>query len=206
MGCAVVIASSWTRSRSAGASCPLTASPSPVTSTMDSGSTCSPLTAASRWRRCSAPSRRARSPAAGMRTCSLRFARGGSGRAALARVFRVSARAPIVRVLAASLAFGLFAAWAKGTGGGQGLPGLRNGIGSLSTPWLLVAFVAGTQSPRLRSGALLGLAATMVALLGFYLLSSIVQDLGGHGFVGDLRLELNANHGYLEGGVFTGPV
>jgi hypothetical protein len=48
--------------------------------------------------------------------------------------------------------------------------------------------------------------ATTAALVGFYLLSSIVQDLGGHGFFADLRLELSANRGYLEGGLITGPL
>lgn len=109
-------------------------------------------------------------------------------------------------MLGASLAFGLLAAWAKGTGGGHGLPEARSVLGNLSMPWVLLAFVAGTRFAKLRSGVLVGFAATMVALTGFYVYSSIVQDLGGHGFVGDLRLELTANRGYLEGGVVTGPL
>ena len=79
-------------------------------------------------------------------------------------------------------------------------------LGNLSTPWLLVGFVAGTRCLRLRSGALLGLLATTVALVAYYLLSSLVWDLGDHGFVGDLRLVLSANRGYLEAGIVTGPV
>jgi hypothetical protein len=109
-------------------------------------------------------------------------------------------------VLAAAFAFGLVAAAAQGNGGGEGIPELRNTLVHLSTPWLLVAFVAGTRCSTLRSGALLGFGATMAALVGFYLLASVVQDLGGHGFVGDLRLELTANWGYIQGGIVTGPL
>ena len=71
----------------------------------------------------------------------------------------------LAAVLAGALAFGLFAAWAKGPGtdGIGTLSQLRAGIGNVSTPWLLVAFLAGAQARRLRSGAALGLAATAVA-------------------------------------------
>ena len=51
-----------------------------------------------------------------------------------------------------------------------------------------------------------GLAATLFALAGFYLLSTLVENLGGHGFIGDLRLELTGNRAYFEGGVVTGPI
>jgi len=112
----------------------------------------------------------------------------------------------LAAVLAGALAFGLFAAWAKGPGtdGIGTLSQLRAGIGNVSTPWLLVAFLAGAQARRLRSGAALGLAATAVALVGFYVLTTMLVDLGGHGFFGDLRLELRANRGYFEGGIVCG--
>lgn len=103
--------------------------------------------------------------------------------------------------------FGVLAAWAKGPNGGvDAVARLRTDVGNLSTPWLLVGFVAGTQTSRLRSGALLGLLATMLALFGFYLYSSLVVDLGGHGLLGDLRRELFANRVYLEAGVVSGPI
>jgi hypothetical protein len=112
----------------------------------------------------------------------------------------------LVRVLAAAFLFGLVAAWAKGQGGADRLAELRSDLGNLSTPWLLVAFLAGTTCARLRAGALLGLLATAAALASFYLWNSIVQDLGANSFYGDLRLELSANRGYLEGGLLTGPL
>lgn len=111
-------------------------------------------------------------------------------------------------VLVVALAFGVFAAWAKGQniGSERYVSQVRGALGNLSTPWLLVAFFAGMQSTRPRQGAFVGLAATLCALAGFYLLSTLVENLGGHGFIGDLRLELSGNRAYFEGGVITGPI
>jgi hypothetical protein len=102
----------------------------------------------------------------------------------------------------------LLAAWAKGqnTDGVHGISSVRNVAGNLSTPWLLVAFFAGAQCSRPRRGMLFGLLATVSALAGFYLLTTLVVNLGGHGFVGDLRLELRGNRVYFEAGVVTGPL
>jgi hypothetical protein len=107
-----------------------------------------------------------------------------------------------------AFAFGLVAAWAKGqnTDGMAQVSQVRSALGNLSTPWLLVAFFAGVQCPTPRRGAIVGLAATLFALAGFYLLSTLVENLGGHGFIGDLRLELSGNRAYFEGGVITGPI
>jgi Family of unknown function (DUF6518) len=112
----------------------------------------------------------------------------------------------LVRVLLAALGFGLVAAWAKGQGGVSHVAELRSDLGNLSTPWVLVAFLAGTTCSRLRSGALLGLIATALGLISFYLWNTIVQDLGGNGFLDELRIELTANRGYLEGGLVSGPL
>jgi hypothetical protein len=119
----------------------------------------------------------------------------------------MSSRRRIAFVLVGAFAFGLLAAWAKGqdTDGRAAISQLRGALGNLSAPWVLVAFVAGTWSSRLWSAALLGLLATMTALIGFYLLTTLVVDLGGHGFLDDLRRELSANRAYLEGGLLTGP-
>ena len=116
--------------------------------------------------------------------------------------------ARLAAVLLGAFAFGVLAAWAKGqnTDGVAQVSQLRNALGNLSTPWLLVAFFAGLQWSRLRDGAVVGLAATLCALAGFYLLSTLVENLGGHGFLGDLRLELSGNRAYFEGGVITGPI
>jgi hypothetical protein len=111
----------------------------------------------------------------------------------------------LARMLLAAFAFGVLVAWMKGPGGADAVSEIRSSLGNLSTPWLLVAFVAGAGFARLRSAALAGLLATTAALIGFYLVSSLIHDLG-QGFFGDLRLELSANRGYLQGGLITGPL
>lgn len=117
-------------------------------------------------------------------------------------------RATLARILAAAFAFGLLAAFAKGqnTDGIQTLSQVRSSLGNLSTPWLLVPFIAGTSCYRRLAAALVGLLATVSALAGFYLLTTFVVDLGHHGVLGDLRLELSANRGYFEAGLVTGPL
>ena len=117
-------------------------------------------------------------------------------------------RAQLLRIAAAAFAFGLLAAWAKGqnSDGIRALSQLRSDLGNISTPWLLVPFIAGTRCVRLRAAALVGLLATTVALVGFYLFTTAVVDLGGHGLVGDLRLEFWGNHVYFEAGLLSGPV
>jgi hypothetical protein len=120
----------------------------------------------------------------------------------------MSHRARIVLTLVGAFAFGVLAAWAKGldTDGLSALSQVRSAIGNLSTPWLLVAFVAGTLTTRLWTGALLGLAATAAGLVGFYLLTSIFINVGGHNFPQNLPTEFFANRVYLEGGLISGPL
>jgi hypothetical protein len=121
-------------------------------------------------------------------------------------VHAVSIRVRVSGLLVAAFAFGLVAALVEGKSGGQGtVVELRNALGNLSTPWLLVAFLAGTTCSRLRSGALLGLAATAAALIGYYALSAVVVDVAGS-FADDLRHVLSANRGYLQGGLLSGPL
>src|SRR5689334_2013268 len=92
----------------------------------------------------------------------------------------------IVRMLVIALVVGAVLAWATGQGadGRSLLSQVRNAIGSLSTPWVLIPFVAGSTAVRSRDGALLGLAATMTALTGWYLCATALEDLGGHGVLG----------------------
>lgn len=99
-------------------------------------------------------------------------------------------------------------AWAKGqdTDGRSLLSQVRGSLGNLSTPWLLIPFVGGGLSRQLRVGAPVGLLATVSALSGFYLFSTLVEDLGGYGFLADLRIELRANLVYFEFGLVTGPL
>lgn len=114
----------------------------------------------------------------------------------------------MVLVLLAAFAFGLFAAWAKGqnTDAVGLMSQIRSDLGNLSTPWLLVPFAAGVLLPQRWSSAVAGLAATAAALVAFYLLTTLVIDLGGQGFLADFRKELIANRYYLEGGIVAGPL
>ena len=72
----------------------------------------------------------------------------------------MSNRLRIAIVLLTAFVFGVFAAWAKGPGAVSAVSEVRNSFGNLSTPWLLVAFVAGSGFSRLRTAALAGLVAT----------------------------------------------
>jgi hypothetical protein len=121
-------------------------------------------------------------------------------------VDRVSTSRRVVGVLAGAFAFGVLASLAKGPGGADVIPEARTALGNLSTPWLLTAFVAGTRFTRTPTAALAGLIATMTALVGFYVVTSIFHDASGDGFFADLRVELSANRGYIQGGLITGPV
>ena len=107
----------------------------------------------------------------------------------------------VVAILGAALAFGLLAALIKGHGAG-----VRDTVGNLSTPWLLVAFAAGLHARSLPRGAVIGLAATALALLGFYLAVAVTTDdqlptLGEH-----LEHVLRVNRRWLFSGLLSGPV
>ncbi|MCA1840065.1 MAG: DUF6518 family protein [Actinobacteria bacterium] len=120
----------------------------------------------------------------------------------------MSSRKRVFLVVAAAFAFGLVAAWAKGqnTDAESAISHARAIIGNLSTPWLVLAFVAGAQSRRVFRGALLGLATTMVALAGFYVLTTMVINLTAHGWIDELRREFMANRVYFQGGLLSGPL
>jgi MFS family permease len=47
---------------------------------------------------------------------------------------------------------------------------------------------------------------TLAALTGWYLCATLIEDLGGHGFVGDLRLEFAANRVWFVAGLISGPL
>ena len=124
-----------------------------------------------------------------------------------ASIGRVKAR-KLLLVLAGAVVFGLLAAWAKdpASNGISDMARFRSALGNLSAPWVLLAFAAGAAARRVPSGAALGAAATAIALAAFYVFNTLVVDLGGHGLVGDLRLEFVGNRYYFAGGLITGPL
>src|SRR5947209_16181208 len=104
-------------------------------------------------------------------------------------------------ILLAALAFGVAIAVLKG-----GDAGLRDAIGNISAPWLLLPYLAGTVSRGPIRGALLGAATCLAALAGFYVAEAFVLDLGGHPLLTNLTLTLGAGRYYFAAGVFTGPL
>lgn len=85
--------------------------------------------------------------------------------------------------------------------------GVRDDIGNLSAPWLLVPFFAGAAVQRRElAGAAAGLAATVAALVAFYVANAFVLDLGPHSLVSDLRLTVGATGYWLPRGLVSGPV
>lgn len=116
-------------------------------------------------------------------------------------------RTRIAAALVAAVAFGVFAGWAKGpaTDGLSLLAQVRSALGNLSTPWVLVAFVAGAITPRLRLAAVLGLTTTIAALLGFYMITALLVDLGGDSYLANLRIELLANRVWFQAALLSGP-
>jgi hypothetical protein len=105
--------------------------------------------------------------------------------------------------LLAAAAFGVAAGLLKGND-----TGLRGGIGNLSAPWLLVALLPALRCRSVTRGALLGLASTLVALVGFYaaLTAVLAGQLGGGGHAAEFLAETSANRIYFLGGIVTGPV
>jgi hypothetical protein len=86
--------------------------------------------------------------------------------------------------------------------------GLRNGVGNLSAPWLLVAVLSALRCRTLPRGALMGLSGTLLALAGFYAALTVILagQLRGGGFLAESLVEVRANRVYLLAGVVTGPL
>jgi hypothetical protein len=108
-----------------------------------------------------------------------------------------------VGLLAAAVAFGVVASVLKGSGAG-----IRDGVGNLSAPWVIVPMLIGAAGSRGRiaAGVLLGFFATVAALAGFYLANAFVLDLGPHSTVHDIALTLNVGNLWFKAGLISGPL
>jgi hypothetical protein len=102
-------------------------------------------------------------------------------------------------LLLTGIAFGLVMAVIKGQD-----TGVRDALGNTSAPWVVVPFLAGTRYPRVWQAALVGIATTLAALLGFYLAEAAVLDLGPHPWYTDLRLTLGSGRFYATWGILSG--
>jgi hypothetical protein len=107
----------------------------------------------------------------------------------------------LLLVVLAAAAFGAAMSVLKGND-----VGIRDDIGNLSAPWLLLPFFAGAAMQRRELAAVAGLAATVVALVAFYVANAFVLDLGPHSLATDLRLTLGATGYWLPRGLVSGPV
>lgn len=116
----------------------------------------------------------------------------------------MSARRLLI-ILVSAAGFGLLAGVVHGNDGG-----LRGALGNLSTPWLLVAIVPAWRAGSWQRGAVLGLAATVAALLGFYVAMTV--EMTGHlgnvdgDFLHLLRYVMTANRIWFAAGLVSGPV
>ena len=104
-------------------------------------------------------------------------------------------------LLLAAAAFGALVAAVKGQD-----TGVRDALGNTSAPWVLVPFLAGARYPRIWQAALVGVATTLAAFLGFYLAEAAVLDLGPHSWTTDLRLTLSSGNVYEKWGILSGLV
>jgi hypothetical protein len=102
-------------------------------------------------------------------------------------------------LLVAGLAFGVLVAVVKGQD-----PGVRDALGNTSAPWAALPFLAGMQCNSVRRGALLGIATTLAAFLGFYLAEAAILDLGPHPWYVDLRLTMGTVNVYEKWGLVSG--
>jgi hypothetical protein len=102
-------------------------------------------------------------------------------------------------LLLAGIVFGVLVAVIKGQD-----TGVRDVLGNTSAPWVVVPFLAGTRYPRVWQAALVGIATTIAALLGFYVAEAAILDLGPHPWYTDLRLTLGALRVYGTWGLFSG--
>lgn len=108
-------------------------------------------------------------------------------------------------IVGGCLLVGFLLSLLKGTGGGARLQ-----FGNLSAPWLLIPLLTGVAASRVFRGALTGVTATVVALLGFYAQQSPIADfsMGSLHFLADpalaYRFLVGAHYIYFVAGLIAG--
>jgi hypothetical protein len=107
----------------------------------------------------------------------------------------------VLMILVAAAVFGAGMSIVKGND-----VGLRDDIGNLSAPWLLLPFFAGAAVQKPTLAWMAGFAATVAALSAFYVANAFVLDLGPHSVLNDLRLTIGATGYWLPRGLVSGPV
>lgn len=114
-----------------------------------------------------------------------------------------SDRHRVIAVVALAVAFGVAMSLVKGNGSG-----VRDAVGNVSAPWVLLPFFAGAFAGRrsVARAAAVGCAVSLAALAGFYVANAFVLDLGPHPWLHDLRLAVLGGKIYFEFGAVSGPV
>lgn len=109
----------------------------------------------------------------------------------------------VMIVAVSALAFGVGASLVKGNNAG-----IRDLVGNVFAPWLLVSFLGGAIAGQWRVvlGAVAGTATSLIALLGFYVTNSFVLELGPHGWWTDLYLAVESGYRYFLFALVSGPI
>jgi hypothetical protein len=102
-------------------------------------------------------------------------------------------------LLLGSVAFGVIMAVIKGQDAG-----VRDALGNLSAPWIVIPFLAATRCSSIWRATLVGIATTLASLLGFYVAEAAILDLGPHPWYIDLKLTAGSVNIYEKFGVFSG--
>jgi hypothetical protein len=107
-----------------------------------------------------------------------------------------------VLLVMAAVAFGALESVVKGNGAG-----VRDGVGNLSAPWVIVPLLAGAVGSRGRilAGAVVGLLTSVAALVGFYGANASVLDLGSHSWSHEIGLTLYPGSVWFKAGAISGP-
>jgi len=109
----------------------------------------------------------------------------------------------VVTALVLSAAFGAGDQY-LGSGHIAGV-GWATDVSLLSAPWILLAFVAGATQRDPKRAALLGLACTYTALLGYGLMTLSPAE-GAHFTLATIRGFVYSERNVFIGGIFTGPL
>ena len=102
-------------------------------------------------------------------------------------------------LLLGALLFGVLVAVIKGQD-----VGVRDALGNVSAPWVVVPFLAGMRADRIWRGAVLGIATTLASLIGFYVAEAAILDLGPHPWYIDLKLTVGTVNIYEKWGLVSG--
>lgn len=104
-------------------------------------------------------------------------------------------------IVLAAVLFGVAVAALKG-----GSTGVRDSLGNVSAPWLLLPYFAGAATRGRLRGAAMGLATCLASLAGFYIAQAFILDLGGHPVFTNIALTLGAGRYYFIAGIVAGPL